>query len=229
MDFFFTITWPLWLFLGAYLIYFYLRYGKSKYGEASGVSMGRLLRDKGALGEFYTFEDLERLPGHHHILTNVYLPKAKGGTTEADLVFLCEFGVFVIESKNYGGWIYGNEKEKYWTQTFPNSHKDKFYNPIWQNDGHISALKNVTGLDKACFHSIIVFSNRCELKTIHLESDQICVIQRNQLYQTILEEFRKRDVCLTAKEVDVLYYRKLIPYIHADQKTKDDHIRHLQG
>lgn len=36
--------------------------------------------------------------------------------TEVDLVLLTHFGIFVIEVKNYSGWIFGAEKQAFWTQ-----------------------------------------------------------------------------------------------------------------
>ena len=229
MKLFMTLTMPMWGIGGVLLLKFYFRYVQSEYGIMSGVPWYRLIRDKGALGEFYTFEKLERLPGYHHLLTNVYLPRPKGGMTEVDLIFLCESGIFVVESKNYSGWIYGSEKNRYWTQVFPNQHKERFYNPILQNAGHIAALRAITGMESGYFHSLIVFSERCRLKKIEIDSEEIRVIKRNQIGRVMKEERSVREMDLTRKEVDDLYYRTLLQYSHADQNKKEEHIKRLGG
>lgn len=229
MKLFLIWTWPLWMYGAVVIVRLYFRYSQSMYGVMSGISWVGLLRDKGALGEFYTFLELERFPGYHHLLTNVYLPRPKGGRTEVDLILICEAGVFVIESKNYGGWIYGNEKNRYWTQVFPNQHKERFYNPILQNAGHIVALRDVTGLESEYFHSIVVFGERCKLKGIHVESDESRVIKRKQMKRILREECKFSENYLSTKEVDELYYRKLLQFSHADQEQKEEHIRKLRG
>ena len=63
------------------------------------------------------------------ILRNVYVPKENGETSEIDVLFITQKGIFVIESKNYSGWIFGDEKAGYWTAMLPNKEKNRFYNP----------------------------------------------------------------------------------------------------
>lgn len=63
-----------------------------------------------------------------------------------------------MESKNYGGWIFGGEGQRQWTQTFENGHKERFYNPIIQNRSHVKALAAHLGLPEGDLHSYIVFS-----------------------------------------------------------------------
>lgn len=66
--------------------------------------------------------------------------------------------------KNYKGWIYGDETQKYWTQTFNRRTKNRFYSPIDQNIGHIKALNNLLQLDEDIYESVIVFSNKSRMK-----------------------------------------------------------------
>ena len=62
---------------------------------------------------------MNSLEGTKRYLFNLYLPKDDGGTTEIDVVFLHDSGMYVFESKNYSGWIFGTETQKNWTQTLP--------------------------------------------------------------------------------------------------------------
>lgn len=72
------------------------------------------------------------------VLRNIYVPKDNGETSEIDVAFITQKGIFVKESKNYSGWIFGDEKTAYWTAVVPNGEKNCFYNPIKQNRTHIS-------------------------------------------------------------------------------------------
>jgi len=40
------------------------------------------------------------------------LPDGEGSTTQIDHFLLSPYGLFVIETKNYKGWIFGSERQK---------------------------------------------------------------------------------------------------------------------
>ncbi|MDX2374840.1 NERD domain-containing protein [Psychrobacter sp. PP-21] len=101
----------------------------------------------------------------YHRLNSITLPKDKGGSTQIDHIIVSVYGIFVIETKNYKGWIYGSEKQGQWTQSFPNGSKYKFQNPLRQNYLHIKTLADLLGLELSYFHSMIAFIGECELKT----------------------------------------------------------------
>ncbi|MGP4969767.1 NERD domain-containing protein [Psychrobacter aquimaris] len=101
----------------------------------------------------------------YHRLNGITLPRANGGSTQIDHIIVSIYGIFVIETKNYKGWIYGSENQKQWTQAFPNGSKFKFQNPLRQNYLHIKTLADLLGLELSYFHSMIAFIGECELKT----------------------------------------------------------------
>ncbi len=101
----------------------------------------------------------------YHRLNNITLPLANGGSTQIDHVIVSVYGIFVIETKNYKGWIYGKETQRQWTQAFPNGSKYKFQNPLRQNYLHIKTLADLLDLELRYFHSMIAFIGECELKT----------------------------------------------------------------
>ena len=100
----------------------------------------------------------------YHRLNNITLPLANGGSTQIDHVIVSVYGVFVIETKNYKGWIFGNEAQRQWTQVIM-GRKYKFQNPLRQNYLHIKTLADLLALDLNYFHSMIAFIGECELKT----------------------------------------------------------------
>lgn len=76
---------------------------------------------KGKVGEYYTEQEINRVKKiiYGKVLRNIYIPKEDSSTSEIDVLFICTKGLFVLESKNYSGWIFGNERDKFWTATLP--------------------------------------------------------------------------------------------------------------
>ncbi|MCP4345328.1 MAG: NERD domain-containing protein [Desulfobacterales bacterium] len=91
--------------------------------------------------------------------------QTKNGTTQTDHVLLSVYGLFVIETKNYNGWIYGDEKQKYWTQVLFKK-KSKFQNPLHQNYKHTKSLAEYLHTDHRNIYSIVFFiGDDVKLKT----------------------------------------------------------------
>ena len=126
-----------------------------------------------------------------HILSNLYIPSGQGDTREVDLLCVTTKGLIVIESKNYAGWIFGSENQQRWTVTLYAGHgeteKYKFFNPIWQNNAHINALKRYLGYDIPIL-SFIVFSSRGELKSLEYKETHATICYMSEL-PVVLEEF----------------------------------------
>jgi hypothetical protein len=95
---------------------------------------------------------------------NVIIPDERG-TTEIDAIFVGNTGIFVIESKEYNAWIFGAENDDRWTARYIDGSTHQFQNPLRQNFRHVMALVARLRLPKDRFHSLVVFSGDCELKT----------------------------------------------------------------
>lgn len=123
---------------------------------------------KGKMGEFAVSAHVKLyLDKDHYILLNdCTLPDEQNQTTQIDHILLSPFGVFVIETKNYKGWIFGGERQKMWTQKIYKK-SFKFQNPLHQNYKHQKVLEAVLAdiLDPALIHSVVVFMPDCEFKT----------------------------------------------------------------
>lgn len=96
-------------------------------------------------------------------IDNITLGSAEE-TTQIDHVFVSEYGVFVVETKNMKGWIFGGENHAVWTQRiFKKS--SKFQNPLRQNYKHVKALQALLALPPTAIHSVVVFVGESEFKT----------------------------------------------------------------
>ena len=120
---------------------------------------------KGWVGEVQsTLANKTFLDSHIYLaLNNVTIPTFNG-TTQIDHVIVSRHGVFVVETKNMDGWIFGDEKSSQWMQSIFGK-KFKFQNPLHQNYRHTKALSDFLGIDHDKFFSIVMFWGECEFKT----------------------------------------------------------------
>ena len=170
-------------------VYHNIQYKKSGYYQITHNSYWSTRNDKGKFGEYMTYKYLSQYENYGcKFLFNLYIPKENNQTTEIDVIMISPKGIFVFESKNYSGWIFGDEHRRQWCQTLPKgrrrSQKSYFYNPIIQNQTHIKYLSRIINANIP-LHSIIVFSDRCVLKNINIENHLIHVINRYMVSATV--------------------------------------------
>lgn len=120
---------------------------------------------KGWTGELKTklaqslFLDL----GQYHIFNNIII-QAAFRSTQIDHVIVSKYGVFVVETKNKDGWIYGNANDDRWTQVFYQK-KYQFQNPLRQNYMHTKCLADFLRIDHSKIYSLVIFWGKCQFKT----------------------------------------------------------------
>ena len=155
---------------------------------------------RGARGERRVNAQLKRrLPAEDYTIFHDVTLDSSQGSTQIDHIILSRFGVFVIETKNYPGWIFGDAKSRQWTQTIYGN-KSRFQNPLHQNYKHIKAVESFFSLDLRFIHSVVVFVGESEFKT-DLPAN---VTDLEGLYPYIRS---KRDLLLGAPRVDAMASR----------------------
>ena len=182
----------------------------------------------GKYGEFLLKSELDmgRLTGKRgKILKNVYIPAEEGKTSEIDVLFITSKGILVFESKNYSGWIFGSETDSQWTVSLPNREKHQFYNPVRQNRGHIKWLKKCVG--EIPMYSVIVFSERCELKKITVTSKDVWVINRDKTNTVVRQIWKDAKDVLSDEQIEELY-EKLKTFTNVSEEVKQDHIKDIE-
>lgn len=119
---------------------------------------------KGRAGELIVHYRLKILSAKHYkVLTNVTLP-TENGTTQIDYLVVSQYGIFVVETINIKGWVFGGTYQPMWHQALVNR-SSVFKNPLHQNEKHIKTLQHLLGVDEAACHSTIVFVGDCVFKT----------------------------------------------------------------
>ena len=122
-------------------------------GNRGEARLNKYLRRELPKDEYQLFNDIT-IPN----------PKSRTGTSQIDHIVLSEYGIFVIETKNWSGWIFGSSKQRKWTIVHRKYHRltrswgsQKFYNqnPINQNWGHILALVDYVNIPKHYFYNLL--------------------------------------------------------------------------
>lgn len=158
----------------------------------------------------------------YHLLNNVTLPTSDGGTTQIDHILVSKYGVFVIETKDYSGWIFGSKNSKKWTQSFP-ARKYQFQNPLHQNQKHIHELvKLFDFMPKSAFKSLVVFTNRSQFKTRKPENVIYINQLKNYIYSFRVEEISQNRVFFVVGKINVL--RREV-----SEQTDQLHIEYLKN
>lgn len=180
--------------------------------------------DAGKAGEDEVSFVLRSLPQEYLVVNNVIIPDQvtdpnEKYTTQIDHIVVSPFGIFVIETKNYRGWIFGSEKSKEWKEVFRTTPEHYFYNPIKQNWGHIYALAEHLRLDTKVFIPIVVFSDACKLNV----ETTTPVVYLSQLKELILNYTKER---IPRRNVAKIYDR-LNKIILVGGETENKHVQSI--
>lgn len=125
----------------------------------------RRRRNKGDIGESrISILNESGLDENYIGLDNILIPLPDGGTTQIDHIVVSPYGLYIIETKNMDGWIYGNEYDSQWTQVLYKQ-KNTFQNPLRQNYKHCQVIASALNIDNSLVHSVIVFIGDSEFKT----------------------------------------------------------------
>lgn len=129
------------------------------------IVLGTLWRkSKGRRGEKQVAALLSLLPKDKYRVINDLLIQKGGYSTQIDHVVVSVYGVFVIETKYYRGWIYGGENSEFWTKNVY-GHKYNLRNPLWQNEGHIKTItKLLDDPGLVPIYNLVAFSSQAKLK-----------------------------------------------------------------
>ncbi|MDP5213387.1 nuclease-related domain-containing protein [Pseudoalteromonas tunicata] len=176
---------------------------------------------RGWIGERRVNAQLAQLcqTGDYTLYKNLLLEVENGQLTEIDHLVVSAFGVFVIESKNYSGWIFGSEKQAKWTQQIYRK-KTSFMNPLRQNYKHCLAVHRLLGVLSGV-ESVVVFNDSAEFKTtmpsnvVHLMSLTTYITNKKANHQAFV---------FTANQLAV-FNQKIQNVVQAT--TKADYKRHL--
>ncbi len=117
----------------------------------------------GMMGEFWTKCELRKLSKEYLVLNDIMLRTEDKKTHQIDHIVVSKYGIFVIETKHYNGYITGNDYDKKWCFK---AGENKYYinNPVHQNYGHMKALEEIFDLKEEKFIPLICITSNAKTK-----------------------------------------------------------------
>ena len=184
----------------------------------------------GKFGEKRVAIKLDWLSNEYITLNDILLP-TNYGTTQIDHIVVSPYGIFVIETKNYKGRIFGHENSDEWVQSLLgkkrlwgwSSEQYKLRNPIRQNVAHTLAVKAILKeVGNFPIIPIVAFSDRAEL---HITTPNHIVINWSYLRSTIM---MYRAQCILQEDIQLIVNKLSAANITADGSI-ENHVRNIQS
>ena len=193
-------------------LYFFLI---SKKGKRKTIELEPPTTDKGKEGELEVQKVIGRtIIGKQYVINDLTLNTSEQMTCQIDHVFINSSGIYVIETKNWDGTIYGKETDKNWTQVLTKTKKNTTENPIKQNKTHVQNISTILG-EKLPIYSVVVF---IQGNTKKINAPGVYTLEE------LKELISKKDNKITQEEMRKAYHKLL----QADDITVSNE-RHTQN
>lgn len=174
-------------------------YENSEFSKMTNYSIFNIWTNSKVKRLYKLSQSLSKLQGDKKVLLNVILPNSN----VIDAIVVHESGIYVINTIEMNGWIYGREQDAEWAQALNKKEElNKFDNPIIDNKKMILDLKEILKVEKHLFHSAVVFTNNCTIKKVVVKSNNVSV-----LHMRDLKDYwsNKLDRQVTNEEVNNIY------------------------
>lgn len=178
----------------------------------------RLFQNKivGFFGEFWVKRELRKLNNDYKIINDVMIRTNDGRTHQIDHLVISKYGIFVIETKQYNGYLIGNDYDKKWKFK---TYRKIYYinNPVHQNYGHIQALKEVLNIEEEKLIPIVCISSNAKLK---INSNVVVRITR------LLDKIKSYNNQIIYNEEEI--YNQINNLNILDKKERRQHVKNTK-
>lgn len=188
------------------------------------VSQAEAIGDRGEKRVSSLLEDLD---SDDYRVYNDLLIRNGNHTTQVDHIVISRYGVFVLETKNVHGKVYGGGNAEFWKQYLPDTGYKRYgftqeyqlRNPIWQNEGHIKILRRLVFDNDVPVYGIVVFPSDTE---INVTASQPVV----NMYDVVPYIKQYRDVVLSSDQMGS-YRRRLLEVISTSESDRKEHLANV--
>lgn len=186
------------------------------------VGFLRLPWVRGAIGEVRVNRSLRAALGDDYQLFHDLMLPLRDSTTQVDQVIVSPFGIFVVETKNMSGWIFGSADQAQWTQVIFRR-KSKFQNPLRQNFQHVKAVQSLLGISAHKVHGIVAFVGNASPRSA-TPAGVVWSIQ------SLAQQIRSRRlVVLSDEEVRTIAARLSNDDLRSTFRTRSAHVRRIKA
>ena len=178
---------------------------------------------KGEEGENLIAEILDKDNSYHKLINNLVLLGDNGVSHQIDHILIRGNGIFVIETKNYYGFIQGKEEDSFWTRSYFVKGKVKkatFHNPLKQNQSHIRAIKKIIGKDYPIYCFVVFVQNNSKSLALFSACDARNLIQRINLLTS--------DKTLSKGEIDAINESLLAKEAYLNTESHVNNIKNAE-
>lgn len=178
---------------------------------------------KGIRGEKTVSRILNRIANKYdgYVINDVIIPGNNEATSQIDHILFSRRGIFVVETKNYSGRLYGSGSQKQWTQVLAYGHtKNKMYNPIMQNQTHIFNLQKIIGREIDMFSCVVILGANISYLT-----------NVDEVYTAFeLKRMLKREAKNYKYDQNAIYnaHEKILEYKENPIATEKEHIQNIK-
>lgn len=170
----------------------------------------------GMAREFWVKRELKKLPKEYLVINDIMVKTKDNSTHQIDHIVISKYGIFVIETKQYNGYIKGNDYDKRW---MIKSGKKKFYvkNSLHQNYGHVKSLEEILNLPEEKFISLVCISSRAR---VSVKSNNVV-----RIYELIDKIYSYQEVIINNEEE---IYESINKLNIIDKKQRKEHVRNAK-
>jgi hypothetical protein len=172
----------------------------------------------GKAGEKYVRKELKLLDDNYKVLNDIMI-ETKNGTCQIDHLVISKYGIFVIETKQYNGYITGSKYDKKWVRHLKNKKKVLYTNPIKQNYGHVISICELLNIEESKVFNIVCIPSRARLKI----NDDGETTRINNIIEKIISY---NDVIIENEEE---LYNIIVNSNITDKKRRKEHNKNLHN
>ncbi len=202
---------------------------KAKKGFWASLFSGTFKNRAEALGEFgerTVSSYLEDLPCEDYLVFNDLLIKDGNHTTQIDHIVISRYGVFVLETKNIHGKVYGSGNKEFWSQYLPDwgykrygsTQEHEVRNPLWQNAGHIKSVRKLVFGSDVPVYGIVIFPSETE---VHVTAELPVL----KMWEVVPYIKQYQDIVLLYEQMDS-FKRRLL---EVSSRSESDRKHHLEN
>lgn len=182
---------------------------------------GKEIKRKGEIGENIVARILgNTVAGEQYVINNITFADRQGRSCQIDHIYINRYGIWVIETKNYSGRIYGCDGWREWTQILAYGHeRHKLYNPVKQNNTHIYMLSKQLR-ERKVFQNLVVFLAGADIANVNSS----CVCGIGDLKRRINSD---TGTVLSPAQMEE-YYKRLAALKENSAISETEHIRNIE-
>lgn len=172
----------------------------------------------GWFGEFWTKSELKKLPKNEYNVINDVLIEINGKTIQIDHIVVSKFGIFVVETKQYNGFIVGNKYDENWVR-YVGKKKINYENPIRQNYGHCKAIEELLKIDGSKIFNIVCIPSRHVVLRIKHDGE---LVRNTTIIEKILS-YKKEVIDNSSYLLEIIESENI-----KDEQKRKEHVKNIK-